>query len=126
VALKRNFVTAANSGSITVNSIKAACRKMDYQVGVRNVGRKVPDTYEKVIESIFGMKTGIALSKGSSKSYAPSAASGRLRVSFSETVAVETGWHDGAGNVYIRLPASRSIQRGKVGEEISDTKKDIG
>ena len=79
---------------------------MDYQVGARNVRRKAPDTNAKAIESISGMKTVTGLSMGRKRSCVVSVKSGKLRISLSETVAIETDWGHGAEHVHTRLTAS--------------------
>ena len=62
----------------------------DYQCRAKNVRENVPNTNEKVTERIFGMKTGIGLSKGTNKSYAPRAANGRWRVNSTRIDQVKT------------------------------------
>ena len=62
---------------------------MGCRFGAKNVKVNVPNTNGKATESIFGMKIVIGLSRESGKSYAPSAAYGKLRASFTRIFQVE-------------------------------------
>ena len=59
-------------------------------MNAKNVKANVPNTNEKVTESIFGMKIVIESSKGLSRSFAVNAADGRPKMSFTRIDQIGT------------------------------------
>ena len=104
---KKSYAAGVNNGSITVNSTKTAWRKMGCHLSAKNVKADVPN--EKVPENICGMKNVTGPLKALSKSYAPSAANGKQRVSFQRIDQKMMVSIAGARNVLTKQPAKLTI-----------------